>query len=46
MNIALENYQSEGRLLTVAQHTLKSENFYRKHTVGDFLPSLSVLIVI
>lgn len=34
MNIALETYQNEGKQLTSVGQTLKSEGFYRKHTVS------------
>ena len=34
MNIALETYQSEGKQLTSVGQTLKSEGFFRKHTVS------------
>lgn len=34
MNVALETYQNEGKHLNSDMQTLKSEGFYRKHTVG------------
>jgi len=33
MRVALETYQSEGKHLTHMDQTLKSEGFYKKHTV-------------
>jgi hypothetical protein len=34
MNLALETYQNEGKLLDSPTSTLKNEGFYRKHTVS------------
>ena len=33
MRVALETYQSEGKYLCHLDQTLKSEGFYKKHTV-------------
>ena len=37
MNLALETYQNEGKQLNNPTQTLKSEGFYRKHTVSGCL---------
>ena len=35
MSLALETYQNEGKHLSHSEQTLKSEGFYRKHTVSS-----------
>ena len=43
MRVALETYNNEGRLLSNSTNVLRSEGFYRKHTVRR-LPSLHMCI--